>query len=155
MRARRTVPLRPARGAPSQTNHNRTIKTHYGTPKGVMKTTANPAARGRAKRLISGSLLLAMLLSSTAFPATNAARQRAEAAVAGISSSLQGAAGVDLAMRSYLTNEQGRTVVHAYQRYQGHRVWGSSAIIRTDAQGARACRHRTSPAPRRRPARPC
>ena len=63
------------------------------------------------------------------------ARQRAEAAVAGISSSLQGATGVDLAMRSYLTNEQGRTVVHAYQRYQGHRVWGSSAVIRTDAQG--------------------
>jgi Zn-dependent metalloprotease len=101
-----------------------------------MKTTANPAARAHARQLISGGLLLAMLLlSPIAAPATDAARQRAEAAVAGISSSLQGAAGVDLAMRSYLINEQGRAVVRAYQRYQGHRVWGTSATIRTDAQG--------------------
>ena len=55
-----------------------------------MKTTANPAARGHARQLISGSLLLAMLLlSPIAAPATDAARQRAEAAVAGIGSSLQ------------------------------------------------------------------
>jgi Zn-dependent metalloprotease len=101
-----------------------------------MKTTANSVARGHAKRVISGCLLIATLLvSSLAVSATDAARQRAETAVAGISSSLQGAAGVDLAMRSYLTNERGSTVVRAYQRYQGHRVWGSSAVIRTDAQG--------------------
>ena len=101
-----------------------------------MKTTANSVARGHAKRVISGGLLIATLLvSSLAVSATDAARQRAETAVAGISSSLQGAAGVDLAMRSYLTNERGSTVVRAYQRYQGHRVWGSSAVIRTDAQG--------------------
>jgi Zn-dependent metalloprotease len=136
MRARRGEPLGHARGALSRTNQNRTVRTYYRTPEGVMKTTANPAARAHAKQLMSGGMLFAMLLlSSIALPATEAARQRAEAAVTGISSSLQGAAGVDLAVRSYLTNEQGRTVVHAYQRYQGHRVWGSSGTIRTDAQG--------------------
>ena len=51
-------------------------------------------------------------------------------------------------MRSYLTNQQGQTVVRAYQRYQGRRVWGASATIRTDARALRTCGRRTSPAPR-------
>jgi Zn-dependent metalloprotease len=101
-----------------------------------MKTTANPAMRGHATRVISAGILLGTLLLGADAPAAgNLARQRAEAAVAQISSSLSKTAGVDLVARSYLVNEQGSTVVRAYQRYQGHRVWGSSATIRADASG--------------------
>jgi Zn-dependent metalloprotease len=100
-----------------------------------MKTTANSSARRHATRLITASALLGTLLLGADAPAGSDVRQRAEAAVARINSSFHAAAGVDLAMHSYLVNERGSTVVRAYQRFQGHRVWGSSVIIRTDALG--------------------
>src|SRR5438552_19180559 len=87
MRARCVEPSGHAQAASGQTNQNRTVRTYSRTPKGVMKTTANPAARGHARQQISGGMLLAMLLQSPiAAPATDLARQRAAVAVGGINS---------------------------------------------------------------------
>jgi Zn-dependent metalloprotease len=102
-----------------------------------MKTIATLTARAPAIRLITAATLLGMLMLGADAPAaSNLARQRADLAAARVSSSLHAASGVDLAVRSYLVNERGTTVVRVYQRYQGHRVWGSSATIRTDATGS-------------------
>jgi Zn-dependent metalloprotease len=102
-----------------------------------MKTTATPIVRAQATRLVTASLLLGTLMLGADAPAAgDLARQRADLAAAHVSASLHAAAGVDLAVRSYLVNEQASTVVRVYQRYQGHRVWGSSATIRTDAAGS-------------------
>ena len=88
------------------------------------------------RRHLLGGLTLALLaFSSFASAAAGVARQHAEQALAGARASLAAQAGVDLAMRSYLVNERGSTVVRAYETFQGHRVWGSSAVISTDARG--------------------
>src|SRR5258705_13842133 len=65
-----------------------------------------------------------------AMPSATVAAQRAQQAVAAISASNPALAGsnVGLVVQNYLVNERGRTIVHAQQTYQGHPVWGSSAI---------------------------
>jgi len=42
---------------------------------------------------------------------------------------------VDLVARNSLVNERGRVIVHAQQTYQGHAVWGSTAIIHAERSG--------------------
>ena len=44
-------------------------------------------------------------------------------------------AGVELVARSSLVNRFGETIVRATQAYQGHRVWGSEAVLRAPASG--------------------
>ena len=70
--------------------------------------------------------------------AANAATaQRAQRALAAIRTSHPALAtgNVDLIARNALVNEHGRLVVHAQQAFQGHPVWGSSAIIHAEASG--------------------
>ncbi len=58
-------------------------------------------------------------------------RRRVEAAVAEARSS----AGVELVERSSMTDARGRVIVHARQTWQGHRVWGSEAVVHADRAG--------------------
>ncbi|MFL6681760.1 MAG: M4 family metallopeptidase, partial [Burkholderiaceae bacterium] len=44
-------------------------------------------------------------------------------------------AGVELLARTSLVNRSGQTVVRASQAWQGHRVWGSSVVVRADGSG--------------------
>ena len=60
-------------------------------------------------------------------------RKRLEAAVAEV----RGSAGVELVTRNAIPNERGDTIVHANQTVQGHRVWGSQAVISTGRSGTR------------------
>lgn len=63
---------------------------------------------------------------------------RAQQAVAAISASNRALVGgnVGLVVRNALVNERGRVIVHAQQTFQGHPVWGSSAIIHAERSGA-------------------
>ena len=45
-------------------------------------------------------------------------------------------AGVELVARTSLVNQFGQTVVRASQAYQGHRVWGSEAVVRAEKSGS-------------------
>ena len=60
-------------------------------------------------------------------------RKRVEAAVAQV----RGSAGVDLVTRTSMLNARGDTIVHASQTVQGHRVWGSEAVIHAGRAGTR------------------
>ena len=74
-----------------------------------------------------------MSLCATAgarLPATPDARRVAMAV-----SSARDSAGVELVARSSLVNQFGETIVRASQTYQGHRVWGSEAVLRAPATG--------------------
>ena len=44
-------------------------------------------------------------------------------------------AGVELVARSSFVNQLGQTVVRASQTWQGHRVWGSDVVVRSDKSG--------------------
>jgi Zn-dependent metalloprotease len=81
-------------------------------------------------RTLAVSIALALL----AIPAgaANLDRQRAEQAVAALS-----AAGPNAGwqVERKIRTAQGKTVLHATQKYQGSRVWGSGAVIHT-GQGA-------------------
>jgi len=44
-------------------------------------------------------------------------------------------AGVELVARTSLVNQFGQTVVRASQAWQGHRVWGTSVVVRADKSG--------------------
>ena len=85
-----------------------------------------PAAFGVALAVLSLSAL-----ASNPIKAPD--RKRVEAAVAQV----RGSAGVELATRSAMLNASGDTIVHANQTVQGHRVWGSQAIISTGRSGTR------------------
>ena len=43
--------------------------------------------------------------------------------------------GLELAARTSLVNQFGQTVVRASQTWQGHRVWGSEVVVRSDKTG--------------------
>ncbi len=58
-------------------------------------------------------------------------RKRVEQAVA----SARGSAGVELMERVAMVNARGQTIVRASQAWQGHRVWGSEAVVRADRAG--------------------
>ena len=82
--------------------------------------------------------------------ASAATAQRAQRALASIRAShpALAAGNVDLIARNSLINERGRLIVHAQQAFQGHPVWGSSAIIHAEASGAaRLVSSNTSDAP--------
>ena len=50
-------------------------------------------------------------------------------------SAARDSAGVELVARTSLVNQFGQTIVRASQAWQGHRVWGSEAVVRTDSSG--------------------
>ena len=50
-------------------------------------------------------------------------------------SSARASAGVDLLARTSHVNQFGQTIVRASQAVQGHRVWGTDAVVRAEASG--------------------
>ncbi len=89
--------------------------------------------------LAANAMLAAPLRAAPAAATIQAsAALRAQQAVAAISASNHVLAGSNIALvvRNSLVNEHGRVIVHAQQTYQGHPVWGSSAIIHAEASGA-------------------
>jgi hypothetical protein len=105
----------------------------------MRRATSRPPSRPRQPlRRLTCCLLIATLAVPPA--ATGAARSApsAEAAISSarsLASSLGLRAGSELVARHHFTNAQGRTVVHADQTFQGHRVWGAQAIIHAEAWG--------------------
>ncbi len=85
-----------------------------------------PAALGAALAVLSMSALAMN-------PVKAPDRKRVEAVVA----EARGSAGVDLATRNAMLNARGDTIVHADQIVQGHRVWGSQAVISAGRSGTR------------------
>ena len=98
--------------------------------------------RATRPRKLAASVALAMLsISAQAADARNTELQRAEQAVAAVRARMPasfsvGGGGTDLAIRNYMTNEQGRMIVRVNQTFSGYRVWGSSAVIHAETQGA-------------------
>lgn len=103
------------------------------------RTPARTALRWHLSAICLAAAALSMPLQAAVGADTD--RQRAEAAVAAVRATMPstfsvGAASEDLAIRNYMVNEQGRMVVRVNQTVDGHRVWGSSAVIHADAAGA-------------------
>jgi Zn-dependent metalloprotease len=82
-------------------------------------------------------LALGVALAMLSLCASAAARLQAPDAkrVAQAVSAGRESAGVELVARSSLVNRHGDTIVRATQSYQGHRVWGSEAVLRAPASG--------------------
>ena len=76
---------------------------------------------------------LAMLAFSgwAANPLKAPDRRHVEALVA----QARDSAGVELIARNSLVDARGQTIVHASQAYQGHRVWGSEAVVHASRAG--------------------
>jgi Zn-dependent metalloprotease len=89
------------------------------------------------------TLATAVAFAMLAFPAQavmdrKAVQEKAIQAVAAVRGTPELAGlqqGEALAIRSAMVNPQGRTVVHATQTTNGHRVWGSSVIVHAEAKG--------------------
>lgn len=108
----------------------------------------------RPRRTAIGVALALLSLSALAAVGREADLQRAEQAVASVRAEQASAAaarpgrpaalsvgggasrGSDLAIRDYMTNEQGRMVVYVDQTFDGHRVWGSTAVIHSELSGS-------------------
>ncbi len=100
----------------------------------------------RPRPVALGAALAVLSLSALAMnPTKGPDRKRVEAVVA----EARGRAGVELVARSSMLNARGDTVVHASQTIQGHRVWGSEAVIEAGRAGTRmtASSLRTTAAP--------
>jgi len=104
-----------------------------------MKVSAQKKSRIEFKPSKIGASIACALLALQFAPAEatingTPSRMQAEQMVAQVRSQVPSlGTGVDLAVRNVHTNLQGRTVVHADQTYQGHRVWGSAAVIHADS----------------------
>ncbi len=77
-----------------------------------------------------GLAMLALGADASIKPRAPDARRIALAVSAGRDST-----GVELKARNAVVNQFGQTVVHASQMWQGHRVWGSEAVVRADTSG--------------------
>jgi len=99
-----------------------------------MKSTAPFVAR-RLHRPRSSSFGVALALLSAgalgAAPLYAPDPNRVARALA----SARASAGTELVARSSLVNARHTTVVHATQTWQGHRVWGSEAVVHAEASG--------------------
>ena len=87
----------------------------------------------RPRPAVLGVALAVLSVSAVASnPIQAPDRKRVEAVV----SEARGAAGVDLVTKNALVNRSGRTIVRVTQTYQGHRVWGSEAVVHSDRAGS-------------------
>jgi Zn-dependent metalloprotease len=77
-----------------------------------------------------GLALLTMCASGATRPQAPDARRVAQAV-----SAAHERVGVELVARTSLVNQLGQTVVRASQTWQGHRVWGSDVVVRSDKSG--------------------
>jgi Zn-dependent metalloprotease len=99
-----------------------------------MKSTALLIARcPHRPRPSSLGVALALLASG----AMAAAPLRAPDAhrVARALTAARASAGTELVARASLVNPRNTTIVHAMQTWQGHRVWGSEAVVHAEASG--------------------
>ena len=99
-----------------------------------MKPTALPfASRPRRPRPAALALALALAFAgvSTAKSLRTADPRRVAQALSGAREGVDG----DLAARATLVNPRNTTVVHAVQTWEGHRVWGSEAVVHAEASG--------------------
>ena len=86
----------------------------------------------RPRQSVLGVALAVLSVSAIASnPIQAPDRKRVAAAV----TEARGAAGLDLVAKNALVNRRGRTVVHVTQSYQGHRVWGSEAVVHSERTG--------------------
>ncbi len=86
----------------------------------------------RPRQAVLGVALALLCVSAGASnPIKAPDRKRVEAVVA----EARASAGVELVARNSMVNQRGRTIVHATQMYQGHRVWGSEAVLHSDRPG--------------------
>ncbi len=98
------------------------------------------AALRRAPLVCALGMAMAVLsLPAQAVLDRKSVDERATRAVAAVQSTMQRGAmqsGEALGIRSAEVTPQGRTVVHAHQTVNGHRVWGSSVIVHADPAAA-------------------
>ncbi len=81
------------------------------------------------------ALGVALAMSTACAGATSRLQAPDAKRVALAISAARESAGVELAARSSLVNQFGQTIVRARQTYQGHRVWGSEAVVRAEKSG--------------------
>ncbi len=87
----------------------------------------------RPRQAVLGVALAFLSVSAIASnPIAAPDRKRVEAAV----SEAHGATGFELVTKNSMVNKRGRTIVRVSQAYQGHRVWGSEAILHSDRGGS-------------------
>jgi Zn-dependent metalloprotease len=101
-----------------------------------MTTASFPTRCPQALRPLAlgvGLALLATCASAATRPQAPDARRVAQAVAAA-----RERAGVELVARTSLVNQFGQTVVRASQAWQGHRVWGSELVVRSDKAGKSA-----------------
>jgi len=105
----------------------------------MRRLPSSPPSRPRQRlRRITCCLLIATLGLPPGVTVAARPAPSTETALAGarsLAGSLGLRAGSDLVARHAFTNAQGRTVVHADQTFQGHRVWGAQAIIHSESWG--------------------
>lgn len=92
------------------------------------------------RRVIASCVSLALMsLHGTMVHAAvldHASQAKAQQVIASVRDQMPNlGAGHALAVRNIGTDARGVSVVHAHQLYQGHRVWGSMAIIHADKSG--------------------
>ena len=99
-----------------------------------MKPTAHlPSRCPGTLRPVAFAVVLSLLAdgaSAKAAPHAPDARRVAQAVA-----SARAAVGTELVARTALVNKRNTTVVHAMQTVQGHRVWGSEAVVHAQANG--------------------
>jgi Zn-dependent metalloprotease len=98
------------------------------------------AARIARRALTPVALAIcALSLSALATPRASTTASRAEqalrAALPAAATMGVGRDAVSMKVRTALTNERGRVVVHATQTVRGHRVWGAEAVVHSDRIG--------------------
>ena len=91
-----------------------------------------PRCPHRPRPAVLGVALAVLSFSGWAANAIKAPdRKHVEAVVA----QARGSAGVELVTRNSMVNARGQTIVHASQAYEGHRVWGSEAVVHASRAG--------------------
>ena len=81
------------------------------------------------------ALGVALAMLSVGAGATSRLRAPDAKRVAQAVSAARDSAGVELVARTSLVNQFGQTIVRASQVVQGHRVWGSEAVVRAEKSG--------------------
>ena len=79
---------------------------------------------------------VALAVLSLGASATDPVRAPDHKRVAAAVAQARESAGVELVARNSIVNARGQTIVHASQAYQGHRVWGSEAVVHADRAGS-------------------
>ena len=99
-------------------------------------TFASPSPSRCPHSLRPLAVAVALALLSTAAGASARLQAPDAKRVALAVSAARDSAGVELVARTSLVNQFGQTIVRASQTIQGHRVWGSEAVVRAAKSGS-------------------